>query len=97
MRAMLRSLLMLFAVLSAAQLSTTAAQAGKRVVALRCSGHDLGAETIVLSGDHLLVRNLPAVTGAWVDVEVQVSPPVQEDDDGRKLGLILASVQIEVG
>ncbi len=31
MRAMLRSLLMLFAVLSAAQLSTTAAQAGKRV------------------------------------------------------------------
>lgn len=70
-------------------------QAGKRVVALRCSGHDLGAETIVLSGDHLLVRNLPAVTAAWVDVEVQVSPPVQEDDDGRKLGLILASVQIE--
>ncbi|MFN7935716.1 MAG: methyltransferase domain-containing protein [Bryobacteraceae bacterium] len=68
---------------------------GKLMVALRCAGRELGADTIALSGDHVLVRDLPAVEGAWVDVEVEVSPGLRVAGDGRMLGLILASVQIE--
>lgn len=70
---------------------------GKLVVTARCGGRDLGADTIALSGDHVLVRDLPAVAGATVDVEVEVSPGLRAPGDGRMLGLILASVQIEVG
>lgn len=69
---------------------------GKRVVAMRCGGRELGAETITLGGDHVVTRDLPEVGGVFVDVDVAVSPALRESKEGRALGLILASVQVEV-
>ncbi|MBL8176795.1 MAG: methyltransferase domain-containing protein [Bryobacterales bacterium] len=68
----------------------------ERSIAFRCAGHDLGTDTIALSGDHLLTRDLPPTSSASVDVDISVSPPLKESAEGRALGLILASVQIEV-
>ena len=72
------------------------AQAGERVVGLRCGGRELAAERIVLSGDHVIVRDLPGGVGDFVDVEVTVSPGVQEVDGVRQFGVILVSVRVEL-
>ncbi len=67
----------------------------ERTIAIHCAGQNLGTDTLALSGDHLLTRDLPPATGPHIDVDISVTPPLQESKEGRALGVILASAQIE--
>lgn len=69
---------------------------GKRVVTFRCQGRELGSTSIAIGGDHVVTQELAGIGGAFVDVDVAVTPPVRESSEGRALGVILASVTIEV-
>lgn len=64
-------------------------------VSLRAGGTDLGAELIRLSGDYSLTRMLDQwPRGAeHLDIEGMVEPGMTEEE-GRELGIILASVEV---